>query len=959
MGIPKHTENSVTSLLATKLKNNGVNATPFANLSTPVGRREVDILCENSGYYPCEAKFTESDLLQAISKIQNDYFKYHKDLNVKGGFALLYPEVLSKELPSDVLEDMLNNLNFQLVAMFLPDDTRKNFTVYEGKLPEIAQKLTEFILIEPEYIEPNITWVINSLREAANFITVGLRHLAGEQLEDLFGGEHVFKNILQYDSEEEYPVEELRIASAYLLVNQLLFYHVLSRKIDLPNIDSDKIKSPSQLNEYFKLVLEINYRTIFSYDVVSRIPPVYTNQVQIIINVIEGISPEKIGGDLLGTIFHDLLPLEIRKYVAAYYTNVLAADLLAWLSINKYRAKVADFAIGSGGLIVAAYRRKKHLLQQKKDFNQHYHEKFIEDLFGVDVMPFAASIAASHLSLQSPEYHTDKVSVAVWDSTDLKPNVKIPSIAGLSHILRGQTDLMHWTEDKDKVTPKGIVQLKDDKPEEIVLKDFDVVIMNPPFTRQERIPSDYKAKLRDRFKDYKDYTHGQHGYYGYFILLADKFLKENGVLALVLPATVLRVRSCQGIIELLSNKYNIQFIITGKRKLNFSDSTWKREILLVAKKLKSDSKLKNTVFAGLENLPESREDLKRITTKLNTIKGDYEDHEISAFTVTPSDLKQNFDWYRFIAPFFSSDLYEFISFLGEYADKIDIFGDIFNMRNILEGIESRKGVKVQSVLIPYTEERAVNRNDYWIFDGFQNSYVAVFNRNSKEKLLIPNDSVVRCLRTTANNKYMDTTDFTDLVVFKDFEGAENFFFGNREIFRERMPVYSSYIQKRTGNLIIMRRFVINAPGTIHIANYSSEPISSTGTTWVCNFDHDEAKILCLWLNSSLNLAQIFSKRVEDVWIDIHKYILKEFLVINPKILSKDEKECLLKLFDEYSRIEFESLEQQYMGIPELKKEIDKQLLLILGFEEQQIDEMLANLYNAIKSEFEGLRSMGK
>jgi hypothetical protein len=55
-------------------------------------------------------------------------------------------------------------------------------------------------------------------------------------------------------------------------------------------------------------------------------------------------------GDLLGTIFHDLIPFETRKSVAAFYTNVLAAELLAWLAIDRPDAKVADFAVGSGGL---------------------------------------------------------------------------------------------------------------------------------------------------------------------------------------------------------------------------------------------------------------------------------------------------------------------------------------------------------------------------------------------------------------------------------------------------------------------------------------------------------------------------------------------------------------------------------------------------------------------------------
>ena len=66
------------------------------------------------------------------------------------------------------------------------------------------------------------------------------------------------------------------------------------------------------------------------------------------------------------------------------------------------------------------------------------HEEFIEQLLGVDVMPFAASVAASHLALQSPQYYTNKVNIAIWDSTELEPSMKIPSIASLKFVLKGQ-----------------------------------------------------------------------------------------------------------------------------------------------------------------------------------------------------------------------------------------------------------------------------------------------------------------------------------------------------------------------------------------------------------------------------------------------------------------------------------------------------------------------------------------
>ena len=84
-------------------------------------------------------------------------------------------------------------------------------------------------------------------------MTVALKYSSGQELEDIFGGKEVFKNILQYE-EQKYPVETLRLASAYLLVNQFLFYHVFSRRMPdkFPEIDADIIRKPSDLNAYYK-----------------------------------------------------------------------------------------------------------------------------------------------------------------------------------------------------------------------------------------------------------------------------------------------------------------------------------------------------------------------------------------------------------------------------------------------------------------------------------------------------------------------------------------------------------------------------------------------------------------------------------------------------------------------------------------------------------------------------------
>jgi len=484
--IPKPTEDTITDILKGELEKRGLKCETFPVLSTPEGIRKPDIYVQDYGRYIAEAKFR--DLMSAVRKIYDDYLKHYAYLSLRGGFGLLYPEELAQTLPIERVKELVYRLRFKAVGIFAPGDPRP-FTVYEGSLVELAGWISELALRPEVKIEPNTDYLISTLRDASTYLLASLAHLTGEQLEDVFGGKSVFRNILQYEA-EEYPVEEMRRATAYLLINQLLFYHVLSihRPRDFPIIDENKISKPSELNEWFKGALRINYSAVFTFDVASRIKDEHIDLVRNVVKTIKGLTPEKIRFDILGQIFHDLIPFEIRKGVAAFYTNTMAAEMLAWLAIDDSNARVTDFAVGSGGILVAAYRRKRHLLERQRSFTERDHKRFVEkDLLGVDVMPFAAHLAAINEALQEPQYRTDKVRIAVWDSAVLRPGTTVPSIAVLERIY-GKVLLDDFIKPKPEEKEKaGVVTFEGLGGEPIELSTYDVVIMNPPFTRQERI----------------------------------------------------------------------------------------------------------------------------------------------------------------------------------------------------------------------------------------------------------------------------------------------------------------------------------------------------------------------------------------------------------------------------------------------------------------------------------------
>ena len=69
--------------------------------------------------------------------------------------------------------------------------------------------------------------------------------------------------------------------------------------------------------------------------------------------------------DILGPLFHELIPLAIRKRLAAYYTENSSADLLARLAVHNADDSILDLSCGSGTLLVACYNMKRELTTEK------------------------------------------------------------------------------------------------------------------------------------------------------------------------------------------------------------------------------------------------------------------------------------------------------------------------------------------------------------------------------------------------------------------------------------------------------------------------------------------------------------------------------------------------------------------------------------------------------------------
>jgi len=588
-------------------------------------------------------------------------------------------------------------------------------------------------------------------------------------------------------------------------------------------------------------------------------------------------------------------------------------------------------------------------------------------------------LAVVHLALQGAGIECEKVRIAVWDSTELKPGDTIPAISKELRLAYRRPTLEMFMKGKpseeEAYVKKGVVTLEGIGGEEIKLEKADVVIMNPPFTRQERIPARYKLTLEKRLKEYHKYIHGQLGLYGYFVLLADKFLKENGRMALVLPATVLRLKSALGIRKLLTDNYSINYVITTWQRAAFSEGAQFREILLIATKTKKNDT--PCIIVKLKRIPKNLDEARDIAIKIKSasrtlpVNHILTTEEMSIRVLSQQALKDNFE-NLFI--YISCHNEEIEKTWEEMFNKMQKSGKFVTFMEVLKKINGRifEGARARSQLlhapigstfILHDALRADKSQDRWVLKKEKAESLIAENLFTKTSLTIPRKSVCYGLRRLSGVNSIDLTNNLDFVVIDAFPDLDNFFV-NEDVSRIRreMSSWKEYILRRLSKLAIAFRFDMSAKGTTLFAWYSSVPMAGCGVVWnITGVDDTYAKILALWFNSTVNALQIYLKRVETrgAWMELHKYVIDDLFALDPTKLSAKEKNELLQLFESVKDVKFPSFLTQLKEKDKNRMKIDKAFLKIMGFTEKETKQILDFLYPALANEIEQLKALMK
>ena len=426
-----------------------------------------------------------------------------------------------------------------------------------------------------------------------------------------------------------------RMACA-IIANAMIFHdHIAGMHDGVKPLD--KVCGPTVANPKAEVlqawthILTINYWPIFAIakNLVEELP---TGEASAILRLSQHTAGEVAATgvtnahDLTGRLFQRLIA--DRKYLATFYTLPTSAALLARLAVAKLkdidwsnaetisRFKVGDFACGTGALLSAVYQQIAARHEISGGNSQRLHPVMMEEVLrGCDVMPSAIHITSSTLSGAQPNIGYSKSHLYVMPYGQQKDgDVRIGSLELLQS--SDVQSLLNTNDPALRASSTGEDTSHQLYSVDISHAGFDLVIMNPPFTSNTKhynaddgvqnaafaafdtTPAeqgDMACRLKQLAKDvtadgvtYHSTTyHGHAGLASAFADLAERKIRPNGVVALVLPFTAINGSSWAKFRELIATRYTditIVSIAANGKDMSFSSDTGMAECLVVARK---------------------------------------------------------------------------------------------------------------------------------------------------------------------------------------------------------------------------------------------------------------------------------------------------------------------------------------------------------------------------------------
>ncbi|HKZ90346.1 MAG TPA: N-6 DNA methylase [Thermoplasmata archaeon] len=985
-GIPR--ENTLTARLVGLLRDRGFPTADFEQ-HFPILRgrpRKPDAAFAHQGTHLLSAKFGNALENEAVSSAE-EYQELIGETTVLGEvFAVAYPRA-KKE---------------RFILWTLKNAKHGKMSWGLGTLEQVADKITlvargrfDEASRGTEPVEASATRVLS---QAVHEISSALVGVSDDRLKAVFGGKDFFDSVLSYALDEEDQREALRTAAGYLLVNQTFFYQLLSHELPdkYPPIPLTDASDPAVLRtKYFDRVLAQDYRPVFEVDVSSCLEgEAGSNGALKVVSAVKAIVPSLTGKrDIIGNVFHELIPLSFRKPLGAYFTSVPAAELLARLAVEAADSTVIDPACGSGTLLVAAYRRKRELNAGRIP-EAELHRTFVErDLTGIDVMAFVAHLAAVHLALQEPLEDTNQVRIGVEDSTTKKPGESIDATTKVIRDGFRQRKLSAFDENgalplaASEYTTTGGVSLGEERAAPFTLAQVDLVITNPPFTSCNNMAMRYRRAIESRFVSDKRFAKCLKGRWSLqipFLLLANEFLRPGGRLAAVLPFTTFSGKYFEPLVDFLVQNYSIRYIVSGMHGCAFSDDTQLTEVLFVADRLPppEDTKL---FLIGLRRPPHAwtADDQRRMWRMADDLCLNVVPAPNDLFTIHPIDQKELL-YRNSKLPRLTANLAHGFATASRKLDRVLESRAIGTASVVLHRNEWQlyigKAFRVfkdspdetghgigayggAAILYSSSRERALKKHDRLVVVRRSPKTIEVEDVQAPGKrFALPASEVVGYVRRFVGLNQLNAGSLVDTAVRRYSRHLDPIleYLYPADAESKKRTLKRDWEQKAKADqsrLLLSYKGDLVTPGTQLLACWVSNPVFVAGDVYGLRGTsaHDE-KILALWFNGTPFLLSLLANRTmtRGSYGRLDRKTIDRLPLLDTRMLSSRQREKLLKLFEDLQLVEWPSLINQFRREFPPRIELDRHLLEALDVPETDI-EMLGGLFReGVLERLEGL-----
>ena len=469
--------------------------------------------------------------------------------------------------------------------------------------------------------------------------------------------------------------------AALVLATSMLFQHRLNQNI-VPGWrnptecarDDDPV---SAFRDVWDAILAIDYQPIFQTAqlALSALPAtVDANRIVSELALDVGRVARSMRGmrhDLLGRVFHRVL--DTARYDGSFYTSPAAATLLAALALPRSlkgewdhdaieQMRVCDPACGTGTLLMATVERMNQLKRGDTEIDAELDELLAEALVGKVIYGYDTNLTATHMTAstlgmirprtQFDRMHVNQTPFGVFDDPD-GGGKKVARIGSLE-FLHGEGMLLKpWPSARNV----GGEQWRREPP-----PPMDLVIMNPPFTRDslrhDQMGADAEALMKEREKQLmkdKEYRTAAplSASANAFLILGEDMVKEDGTLAAVAPLAIATNPVALDTRCYLADTFHIDTVVSSHdpKRIFFSENTNIGEVLIIARRWNGTGEKPRTRFVNLARNP-------RTSYEASDLARALENDESGEFTVQRVDAARvaSGDWYavNFYAPWLGS-----------------------------------------------------------------------------------------------------------------------------------------------------------------------------------------------------------------------------------------------------------------------------------------------------------------